>query len=115
MVANQANPYRAMNMATASPTWLHVRTQEALACVGLTGRISAEARPLTEVVVHAYGKHVGSWNLDDIDSSHPHPLILGQDRTQHLLADLLAERGVSVGWNLAAQSRSARRPWPGTW
>ncbi len=83
---------------------LHVRTQEALACVGLADRIGAEARPLTEVVVHAYGKHVGSWNLDGIDSPHPHPLILGQNRTQHLLLDLLAERGVSVGWGVEAVS-----------
>jgi 3-(3-hydroxy-phenyl)propionate hydroxylase len=83
---------------------LHVRTQEALACVGLTERIGAEALALTEVVVHAYGKHVGSWNLDDIDSPHPHPLILGQNRTQHLLEDLLAERGVLVGWNTEAVS-----------
>jgi 3-(3-hydroxy-phenyl)propionate hydroxylase len=83
---------------------LHVRTQEALACVGIADSLSAEARPLTEVVVHAYGKHVGSWNLDGIDSPHPHPLILGQNRTQHLLLDLLAERGVSVAWDSEALS-----------
>jgi 3-(3-hydroxy-phenyl)propionate hydroxylase len=83
---------------------LHVRTQEALACVGLSDRVRAEARPLTEVVVHAYGKHVGSWNLDGIDSPHPHPLILGQNRTQHLLLDLLAGRGVTVDWNTEALS-----------
>jgi 3-(3-hydroxy-phenyl)propionate hydroxylase len=86
---------------------LHVRTQEALACVGLADKVRAEARPLTEVVVHAYGKHVGSWNLDGIDSPHPHPLILGQNRTQHLLLDLLAERGVSVDWNTEALSLDA--------
>lgn len=77
---------------------LHVRTQEALASVGVAGAVGAEARPLTEVVVHAYGKHVGSWKLDGIDSPFPHPVILGQNRTQHCLLDRLAERGVPVGW-----------------
>ena len=83
---------------------LHVRTQEALASVGVAGAVGAEARPLTEVVVHAYGKHVGSWKLDGIDSAFPHPVILGQNRTQHCLLDRLSERGVAVGWNTEALS-----------
>jgi 3-(3-hydroxy-phenyl)propionate hydroxylase len=82
---------------------LHVRTQEALARVGLADRIAAEARPLTEVVVHAYGKPIGSWDLDRIDSPFPRPLILGQNRTQHLLEDLAAERGVRVAWNTSVE------------
>ncbi len=81
---------------------LHVRTQEALARVGIAAAARAEAQPLTEVVVNAYGKFVGSWDLDDIDSPCPHPLILGQNRTQHLLLDRLAALGVAVGWNAEA-------------
>ena len=77
---------------------LHVRTQEALDKVGVAERARREAQPLTEIVVHAYGKPIGSWDLDDIDSPYPHPLILGQNRTQHMLQDLLAARGVAVRW-----------------
>ena len=81
---------------------LHVRTQEALDKVGVAERLRAEATPLREVVVHAYGEHIGSWDLDGIESPHPHPLILGQNRTQHALADLLAARGVAVEWGVEA-------------
>ncbi|MGY2046878.1 FAD-dependent monooxygenase [Methylobacterium sp. JK268] len=83
---------------------LHVRTQEMLGRVGVMERLAAEARPLTEVVVHAYGKHVGSWNLAGIDSPYPHPLIIGQNRTQHGLLALLRERGVAVEWAVEAQA-----------
>jgi 3-(3-hydroxy-phenyl)propionate hydroxylase len=83
---------------------LHVRTQEVLDRVGIAGRISRESQPLREVVVHAYGKHIGSWDLDRIDSPFPHPVIVGQNRTQHLLLDLLSERGVAVEWNTEATS-----------
>jgi 2-polyprenyl-6-methoxyphenol hydroxylase-like FAD-dependent oxidoreductase len=81
---------------------LHVRTQEHLSRVGAASKARAEGQPLTEVVVHAYGKHLGSWDLDDIDSPYPHPIILGQNRTQHILEDLLRERGVAVAWNTEA-------------
>lgn len=52
---------------------LHVRTQEVLDKVGVADRLRREAEPLKEVVVHAYGKHIGSWDLDDIDSPYEHP------------------------------------------
>jgi len=39
---------------------LHVRTQEVLGRVGITARVLQESQPLREVVVHAYGKHIGS-------------------------------------------------------
>ncbi len=81
---------------------LHVRTQEALSRVGILSKVQAEAQPLTEVVVNAYGKFVGSWDLDDIDSPFPHPLILGQNRTQHLLLEALEARGGNVAWNTEA-------------
>lgn len=81
---------------------LHVRTQEALAKVGIMGGAIAEAEPLREVVVHGYGKHIGSWHLDGIDSAFPHPLIIGQNRTQHLLNDALNQHGVQVEWNTEA-------------
>jgi 3-(3-hydroxy-phenyl)propionate hydroxylase len=83
---------------------LHVRTQEMLDKVGIMDGVLAEARPLTEVVVHAYGKHIGSWHLDGIVGPFDHPLILGQNRTQHLLEDHLGVQGVCVEWNTEAVS-----------
>jgi 3-(3-hydroxy-phenyl)propionate hydroxylase len=83
---------------------LHVRTQEALSRLGVAERARDEARPLTEVVVNAYGKFVGSWDLDDIDSPFRHPLILGQNHTQHLLLEALAANGVEVDWRTQAVS-----------
>lgn len=81
---------------------LHVRTQEVLDKVGVMDGVLAEACPLTEVVVHAYGKHLGSWHLDGIDGPYHHPLILGQNRTQHRLEDHLKSQGVAVEWNTEA-------------
>ncbi len=81
---------------------LHVRTQEILDKVGIAEWFVREAQPLREVVVHAYGKHIGSWDLDDIDSPYTHPLIIGQNRTQHALLDLLADHGVRPEWNTEA-------------
>jgi 3-(3-hydroxy-phenyl)propionate hydroxylase len=81
---------------------LHVRTQEMLDKVGVMDRIIAEARPLTEVVVHAYGKHIGSWHLKGIDGPYDHPLIIGQNRTQHHLEAHLNSQGVSVEWSTEA-------------
>ena len=80
----------------------HVRTQEVLDKVGIIERGKAEAAPLREVVVRAYGKRIGAWNLHGLDSPHPHPLIIGQNRTQHLLLDLLQSRGADVEWNTEA-------------
>lgn len=83
---------------------LHVRTQEVLDKVGIAARLGREAQPLTEVVVHAYGKLIGSWDLHDIDSAYRNPLIIGQNKTQHALLDLLNARGVDVQWNTEALS-----------
>ena len=77
----------------------HVRTQEALDRVGILDRGLAEAKPLGEVVMRAYGKRIGSWLFGGIDARNPHALIIGQNRTQHLLLDLLRERGGDVQWN----------------
>jgi 3-(3-hydroxy-phenyl)propionate hydroxylase len=95
VVADKAAGIREVSKALI----LHVRTQEALSRVGVADRARTEARPLTEVVVNAYGKFVGSWDLDDIDSPYKHPLIIGQNRTQHMLLDALEARGGSVAWN----------------
>ena len=86
---------------------LHVRTQEVLDKVGVAARLAQQAQPLREVVVHAYGKHIGAWDLDGVDSPWPHPLILGQNRTQHVLLDQLRRQGVEVMWNAEATALEA--------
>jgi 3-(3-hydroxy-phenyl)propionate hydroxylase len=100
MIVDKAPAIREVSKAMI----LHVRTQEVLDKVGIAERARREAQPLTEVVVHAYGKHIGSWDVDDFDSPYRHPLIIGQNRTQHLMLDLLHERGGSVHWNTEAVS-----------
>jgi 3-(3-hydroxy-phenyl)propionate hydroxylase len=89
---------------------LHVRTQEALDKVGVADRARAEAQPLTQVAVFAYGEPIGAWDLDAIDSPYRHPLILGQNRTQHLLLDLLERRGGRVEWNVEATALTLDAP-----
>ncbi len=81
---------------------LHVRTQEALAKVGIMTAALSEAKPMRQVVVHGYGKHIGNWDLDRIEGPYSHPLILGQNRTQHLLNGALNQHGVQVEWNTEA-------------
>jgi 3-(3-hydroxy-phenyl)propionate hydroxylase len=83
---------------------LHTRTQEVLDRVGIARQVVEQSEPLREVVVHAYGKHIGSWDLDHLDSPQMHPVIIGQNRTQHLLLDHLIEHGVAVEWNREAVS-----------
>jgi 3-(3-hydroxy-phenyl)propionate hydroxylase len=99
-IVDRANGIREVSKAMI----LHVRTQEVLDKVGIVERARREAQPLTEVVVHAYGKHIGSWDLDEIDSPYKHPLILGQNRTQHALLDLMRSRGGEVEWGREATS-----------
>lgn len=110
LIVDKAHSIREVSKALI----LHVRTQEALSRVGILEKARAEAQPLTEVVVNAYGKFVGSWDLDDIDSPYPHPLILGQHRTQHLLLDQLSERGIKVAWNTEAVALRADTDYPVT-
>lgn len=110
MIVDKAPSIREVSKALI----LHVRTQEALSRVGILEKARGEAQPLTEVVVNAYGRFVGSWDLDDIDSPYPHPLILGQHRTQHLLLDRLSECGVEVSWNTEAVELRADTDYPVT-
>lgn len=81
---------------------LHVRTQEALLRLGVLPEVQREARPLREVSVFAYGAKIGSWDLDGILGPSPYPLILGQNRTQHILAEKLKSRGVTIEWGVEA-------------
>jgi 2-polyprenyl-6-methoxyphenol hydroxylase-like FAD-dependent oxidoreductase len=87
---------------------LHVRTQEALLRLGVMDDIRREARSLTEVAVFAYGDRIGSWDLDGFAGPCPCPLIIGQNRTQHILADRLKSSGVNIEWGVEATGLDIR-------
>ncbi|MBR8839561.1 MAG: FAD-dependent monooxygenase [Stigonema ocellatum SAG 48.90 = DSM 106950] len=79
---------------------LHVRTQEVLEAMGAIAPAKAESKPLHRVELHAYSKHIGHWTLDGIDSPHPSPVIIGQNRTEHILEQHLNSLGVKVDWQV---------------
>jgi 3-(3-hydroxy-phenyl)propionate hydroxylase len=83
---------------------LHVRTQEIFDAMGALTAVKARSIPLRRVELLAYGKYIGQWNLEGIDTPVLHPVILGQDRTERLLAERLAELGAAVEWNVEAVS-----------
>lgn len=77
---------------------LHVRTQEVFNAMGLSDKLAAEVVPLKYVGVYAYGTRLGRWLLDGVHGPHPHPVIHGQNRTEHLLERALNALGVQVQW-----------------
>jgi 2-polyprenyl-6-methoxyphenol hydroxylase-like FAD-dependent oxidoreductase len=81
---------------------LHVRTQEVLDAMGAIAAPIALSVPLRQISLHAYGKIIGHLHSDIIDSPHPHPIILGQDRTEKLLEEHLRGFGSQVEWNTQA-------------
>jgi 3-(3-hydroxy-phenyl)propionate hydroxylase len=83
---------------------LHVRTQEIFDAMGVLGQALEQSVPMTNVQVHAYGRRIGQWRFTEavIDSPRPHPIILGQDRTEKILEKHLATLGVNVEWNTEA-------------
>ncbi|OUL23948.1 hypothetical protein BV378_20135 [Nostoc sp. RF31YmG] len=81
---------------------LHVRTQEVLDAMGAITTEKALSVPLRRISLHAYGKLIGHLHSDTIDSPHPHPIILGQDRTEHVLEEHLRSFGVKVEWLVQA-------------
>lgn len=81
---------------------LHVRTQEVLDAMGLTHQAQDVAKPLRRVEIIAYGKHLGHGQMEGIDSPHPHPIILGQNVTEHILQDHASSLGITVEWQTEA-------------
>ena len=87
---------------TSKALILHVRTQEVFEAMGVIESAKAEAKPLHQVELHAYGKHIGHWRLAGVDSPHDSPVIIGQNRTEHLLEQHLKQLGGSVEWQMEA-------------
>jgi 3-(3-hydroxy-phenyl)propionate hydroxylase len=81
---------------------LHVRTQEVLDAMGLTHEFEDVAVPMRRVEIIGYGKHLGHGSMEGIDSPHPHPIILGQNVTEHILQEHLNKAGVHVEWQTEA-------------
>ncbi|HLG76845.1 MAG TPA: FAD-dependent monooxygenase, partial [Ktedonobacteraceae bacterium] len=83
---------------------LHVRTQEVFDAMGLSAELAAEVVPLKQVEVHAYGSRLGHWQLDGVQSPHSHPVIHGQNRTEHLLERAINAQDVRVQWRTGLAS-----------
>ncbi|MBV9938308.1 MAG: FAD-dependent monooxygenase [Acidobacteriaceae bacterium] len=81
---------------------LHVRTQEVLDAMGLTHEAQDVAVPLRRVEIIGYGKHLGHGVMEGVNSFHPHPVILGQNVTEHILQEHLGKSGVTVEWRTEA-------------
>ena len=81
---------------------LHVRTQEVLDAMGAIGRAKPRSVPLRRIQVHAYGKTIGHRDMTVPGSPHPHPAILGQDRTELSLEEHLIGLGGRVEWRAEA-------------
>jgi 3-(3-hydroxy-phenyl)propionate hydroxylase len=81
---------------------LHVRTQEVLDAMGISHEPQALSSPLRRVEIIGYGKHLGHGWLDGVNSPYPHPIILGQNVTEHILQEHLNRLGVHVEWQTEA-------------
>ncbi len=81
---------------------LHVRTQEVLDAMGISHEPQAQSSPLRRVEIIGYGKHLGHGWLDGVNSPYPHPIILGQNVTEHILQEHLNGLGVHVEWQSEA-------------
>jgi 3-(3-hydroxy-phenyl)propionate hydroxylase len=77
---------------------LHARTQEVQELMGVLPLSQAQAKPMVQLQMHAYGKRIASVHAH-VDSPHPSPLILGQDRTERILETHLNRLGGHVDWN----------------
>lgn len=66
---------------------LHVRTQEVFDAIGAIVAAKSVTVPMRQISLRAYGKIIGHLHSEIADSPHPHPIILGQDRTEHVLEE----------------------------
>jgi 2-polyprenyl-6-methoxyphenol hydroxylase-like FAD-dependent oxidoreductase len=81
---------------------LHVRTQEVFDAMGALAAEKAVSVPMRQVSLRAYGKIIGHLHFEIADSPHPHPIILGQDRTEYVLEEHLHSLGGHVEWQTEA-------------
>lgn len=77
---------------------LQVRTLEILSAMGGVGAFLAKGRPLDEIEMYAYGRHLGRIQAGGVDALYKNPLTLGQHETEGILCERLADLGGSVEW-----------------
>jgi 2-polyprenyl-6-methoxyphenol hydroxylase-like FAD-dependent oxidoreductase len=94
---------------------LHARTLEALRPLGVAEALLARANPQPEVELHAGNHHVrvrlGPFTIPD--TAFPHLTLIRQMDLEAVLADALAERGVTVerGVELIDTGQDGAGPW----
>ncbi len=81
---------------------LHVRTQEVFDAIGAIAAAKSVSVPMRQISLRAYGKIIGHLHAEIADSPYPHPIILGQDRTEHVLEEHLHQLGGRVEWQTEA-------------
>jgi 3-(3-hydroxy-phenyl)propionate hydroxylase len=81
---------------------LHVRTQEVFDAMGAIAAEKAVSVPMRQISLRAYGNVIGHLHPEILDSPHPYPIILGQDRTEHVLEEHLHDLGGRVEWQTEA-------------
>lgn len=73
------------------------RAAELLRAAGVLDALSAEAEPLNAIRIEAYGRQLGRLELAaDADTPAPGALLVGQERTERVLAAALADAGVTI-------------------
>lgn len=85
---------------TSKALGLHARTMEYFERVGLAERAMAEGRKLHGGSIFSQHQRIVHLNFDQLESRYNFILILPQSDTEKLLAEKLAEFGVSVEHNL---------------
>ena len=88
--------------ATSKALGVNPRTLDLLEDTGVTARLLAEAQTVARLHIHRHGRTLAEVHLGDLDLSARFPLaILPQARTEALLSEALAARGVMVERDLA--------------
>ncbi|MDA0564102.1 FAD-dependent monooxygenase [Streptomonospora sp. S1-112] len=75
---------------------VQARTLEVLEDLGVVPRMVAEGLPMTAMHVYSERRPVADVDLSLIDSGYPYLLMLPQSAVERILADRLAEEGVTV-------------------
>lgn len=87
---------------TSKALGVNPRTLDLLQASGVTARILAEAQTVARLHIHRHSRTLAEIHLDELDLDARFPLaILPQARTEALLTEALAARGVAVERDLA--------------
>jgi 2-polyprenyl-6-methoxyphenol hydroxylase-like FAD-dependent oxidoreductase len=78
------------------------RVAEVLRSVGVIDRFEAAACRLQRAEFRVDGRYAGAMALGRLACANPYPLMIEQHVTERLLAERLAERGVTVRWDTEA-------------